>query len=467
MEITFHGAVRTVTGSQHLLSINGCRLLLECGLFQGKRQESLERNRRLPYPAAEIDALVLSHAHIDHCGNIPNLVKSGFAGEIVCTFATRDLCSAMLRDSGTIQERDVEYVNKKRAEKGEPPMEPIYTVEDAIESLRNFTAINYGRPYEVLPGIKVTFYDAGHMLGSSIVALDIEGGAAGRKRLIFSGDLGRPGTPILRDPTVVDTADILIIESTYGNRRHDSYPDAKARLRDVVKATSDRRGVVVVPSFAVGRTQTLVYMLNQLIAEGELPPLPVFVDSPLAISATSIFQLHPEAYDEEVRAFMREDERLDPFGFDSLRYTRTVEQSKELNQVDGPAIIISASGMAEAGRIQHHLKNRIEDPRNTVLIVGWQAPDTLGKRLVEKQPEVKIFGEWYHLRARVEVINGLSAHADRDELLAWAAHFTQKPARTFVVHGEVEASEAFKGALEKELGFTNVVVPELHQTFTI
>ncbi len=466
MEITFHGAVRTVTGSQHLLSVDGRKLLLECGLYQGKRQETFARNRTLPFPADAVDALVLSHAHIDHSGNIPNLVRSGFRGEIVCTFATRDLCSAMLRDSGYIQEKDVEYVNKKRARKGEPPVEPIYTQDDAVESLRYFTAVGYERPYEVLPGVTVRFYDAGHMLGSAIVALDIDEGGA-RRRLVFSGDLGRPDTPILRDPTFIDAADVLLIESTYGDRAHDPLPDAKDRLCRVVKATSDRRGMVLIPAFAVGRTQTLVYLLNQLIAEGELPPLPVYVDSPLAINTTSVFQLHPEAFDKETRDFMREDSRPDPFGFDSLRYTRTVEQSKELNEIDGPAVIISASGMAEAGRIQHHLKNRIEDQRNTVLIVGWQAPDTLGRRLVEKQPVVKIFGEEYHLRAQVEVINGFSAHADRDELLAWAAHITRKPARTFIVHGETEASLAFKGALESKLGFQNVVVPELHQSFAL
>ncbi|GAB4456481.1 MAG: MBL fold metallo-hydrolase [Anaerolineae bacterium] len=466
MEITFHGAVRTVTGSQHLLSINGYRLLLDCGLYQGKRAESYTRNRNLPFPADEIDALVLSHAHIDHSGNIPNLVKSGFTGDIICTFATRDLCAAMLRDSGYIQERDVEYVNKKRARNGEPPMKPIYTQEDAMDSLQYFLAIGYERPYQIAPGIRVTFYDAGHMLGSAIVALDIEENRA-QRRLVFSGDLGRPDTPILRDPVRIDAADILLIESTYGNRTHDDFPNAKEKLRQVIQNAYDVGGVVVVPSFAVGRTQTLVYLLNQLIAEGRLPPVPVFVDSPLAINATSVFQLHPEAYDDETRTFLREDTVRDPFGFETLRYTPTVEQSKELNALDGPMVIISASGMAEAGRIQHHLAHRIENPANTVLIVGWQAPDTLGRRLVERMPEVKIFGDWFKLRARVEVINGFSAHADRDELVEWASHITSKPARTFVVHGEMESSLAFKDALEKELGFAEVTVPELHETFAL
>ncbi|MBN1284136.1 MAG: MBL fold metallo-hydrolase [Anaerolineae bacterium] len=468
MEITFYGAVRTVTGSQHMLSINGHRLLLDCGLYQGKRKETFHLNRELLYDASAVDALVLSHAHIDHSGNIPSLVKRGFRGEIVSTFATRDLCAAMLRDSGYIQEKDVEYVNKKRARQGKALFEPLYTQEDAVESLQYFTAINYGRPYNVLPGVTVTFYDAGHMLGSAIVAIDAEDASTGAtKRIVFSGDLGRPGTPIIRDPTLIDGADVLLIESTYGSRTHESFPDAKDKLRRVVRETAERHGVVVIPSFAVGRTQTLVYMLHQLIAEGALPPIPVFVDSPLAINATNIFQLHPEAYDQETRAFMREDTEHDPFGFDSLRYTRTVAQSKELNEMDGPAVIISASGMAEAGRIQHHLRNRVTDARNTVLIVGWQAPDTLGRRLVERAPEVKIFGEMFELRARVEKINGFSAHADRDELLEWAAHMTKKPAQTFVVHGEEAASLAFKAALEQELGFQNVVVPALKESFKI
>ena len=468
MEITFHGAVRTVTGSQHLITVNGHKLLLDCGLFQGKRHESFERNRKLPFACDEIDALVLSHAHIDHSGNIPNLVKSGFRGEIVSTFATRDLCVAMLRDSGYIQERDVEYVNKKRARKGEPPVEPIYTQDDAVESLRYFTAVNYGRAYPVVPGVSVTFLDAGHMLGSAITVLDIDDEAGGgHKRLVFSGDLGRPDTPILRDPEFIDYADILLIESTYGDRKHESYPDAKEKLKRVVGAAVERGGVVVVPSFAVGRTQTLVYLLNQLIAEGRLPALPVFVDSPLAINATAVFQLHPEAYDKETRDFMREDSRHDPFGFESLRYTRTVEESKALNAMEGPAVIISASGMAEAGRIQHHLANRVEDPRNTVLIVGWQAPDTLGRRLVERQPVVKVFGEKFRLRAGVEIINGFSAHADRDELLDWAARINRRPTRTFVVHGEEAVSAAFKAEMEKQLGFQNVAVPELGQSVVV
>ncbi|MBN1201034.1 MAG: MBL fold metallo-hydrolase [Anaerolineae bacterium] len=466
MKITFHGAARTVTGSQHLVEVNEHRLLLDCGLYQGKRSDAFERNRHLPFEAAGIDALVLSHAHIDHSGNIPNLVSSGFRGDIVCTFATRDLCSTMLLDSGYIQERDVEFVNKRRARKGEPPVEPLYTVEDAVDCLEYFNAIGYHRQREVLPGVYVTFLDAGHMLGSAIVVLDIEDRDAGRDvRLVFSGDLGRVGIPIIRDPENVDHADVLIMESTYGNRLHEPYPDAEKRLEQIVNETYRRGGALIIPAFAVGRTQQLVYTLHRLMVQRDIPQLPIFVDSPLAINATSVFRLHPEAYDAEIRAFMHQ--AGDPFGFDQLHYTRSVEQSKELNFQREPFIVISASGMAEHGRILHHLRNRIEDPANTILIVGWQAPDTLGRRLVEREPIVKIFGEEYRLRAHVEVLNGFSGHADRDELLAWAEAITKRPRHTFLVHGEEESALALAESLQTQVNYEQVEVPELHQSFVI
>ncbi|MFZ0547203.1 MAG: MBL fold metallo-hydrolase [Candidatus Promineifilaceae bacterium] len=468
MKIQFHGAVRTVTGSQHLLTINGRKILLDCGLYQGSRKESYERNQHLPFNTADVDTLILSHAHIDHSGNIPNLVKSGFQGDIICTYATRDLCSLMLRDSAKIQQYDIEYLNKKRARKGEPPLEPYYTMDDAVESLKNFIGIGYERPYNVMPGVKLTFYDAGHILGSAIVALDIEDQEEKRDiRLVFSGDLGRPNRVILRDPTFIDEADVLLIESTYGNREHEPTEAAKEKLERVVNETYKRGGKVIVPSFAVGRTQELVYTLHQLVESRDIPPnLPVYVDSPMAIDATGIYRLHPEAYDEEVFAFLADDRHGDPFGFDMMRYTRSTAQSKELNFLREPAVIISASGMAEAGRILHHLKNNVEDPRNTILIVGWQAPQTLGRRIVEKQPKVKIFGEEYTLRAQVETINGLSAHADRSELLDWAAHFHKRPQRTFIVHGEEDSSLALADGLRGQ-GYTDVNVPELHQSFHI
>jgi metallo-beta-lactamase family protein len=463
MKITFHGAARTVTGSQHLVEVNGQRLLLDCGLYQGSRREAFDRNRNLPFEAESVDAMVLSHAHIDHSGNIPNLVKSGFRGDIFCTFATRDLCSTMLLDSGNIQERDAEFVNKKRARKDQPPIQPLYTVEDAVNSLNYFNAVGYHRQREVLPGVQLTLLDAGHMLGSAVVVLDVEDRDAGRDvRLVFSGDLGRVGIPIIRDPETVDHADVLIMESTYGNRLHEPYFDSEKKLEAIVNDTYKRGGAVIIPSFAVGRTQQLVFTLHKLMVQHDIPNIPVFVDSPLAINATDVFRLHPEAYDAEIRQFMLSEG--DPFGFDSLRYTRSVEQSKELNFMREPFIVISASGMAENGRILHHLRNRITDPANTILIVGWQAPNTLGRRIVEHEPVVRIFGEEYHLNAHVEVLNGFSGHADRNELLAWAEAITKRPRHTFLVHGEEESALALADGLRGEAGYDNVSVPELHET---
>jgi metallo-beta-lactamase family protein len=469
MEITFHGAVRTVTGSQHLVEVNGLKILLDCGLYQGSRKETYERNQNLPYNAAEIDLLVLSHAHIDHSGNVPNLVKSGFTGDIVCTYATRDLCAIMLRDSAKIQQYDIEYLNKKRARQNLPPKEPIYTLADAIESLKNFIGIGYERPYKLAPGITLTFYDAGHILGSAIVALDIEDREAGRDvRLVFSGDIGRPDRPILRDPTFLDHADVLLIESTYGNRIHEEVEEATDKLERIVNETYQRGGKLIVPAFAVGRTQELVYRLHQLVESRDIPPhLPIFVDSPLAIDATGIYRLHPEAYDEETNQFLANGPNSDPFGFEMMRYTRSTTESKELNFLREPAVIISASGMAEAGRILHHLKNNVEDPRNTILIVGWQAAHTLGRRIVEKQPKVRIFGEEYELRAQVATINGLSAHADRAELLEWTGRLHKRPFHSFIVHGEEEASLSFAEALRLQQGFENVVVPHLGQKLKV
>ncbi len=466
MKITFHGAARTVTGSQHLIEVNGQRLLLDCGLYQGPRKEAFERNRNLPFDAASVDAMILSHAHIDHSGNIPNLVKSGFRGDIMCTFATRDLCSTMLMDSAHIQERDVEFVNKKRARKGEPPVEPIYNVEDAVNALEYFNAVSYHRQREVLPGVYVTFLDAGHMLGSAIVVLDIEDRDANRDvRLVFSGDLGRKGIPIIRDPEYVDHADVLIMESTYGNRTHEPYFDSEKKLERIINETYKRGGAIIIPAFAVGRTQQLVYTLHKLMVARDIPRLPVYVDSPLAINTTSVFRLHPEAYDAEIREFMLSEG--DPFGFDSLRYARSVEQSKELNFLREPFIVISASGMAEHGRVLHHLRNRIGDPENTILIVGWQAPNTLGRRLVEGEKVVRIFGEEHKVRARVEVLNGFSGHADRNELLEWAGAINKRPRRTFLVHGEEASAFALQSALQDELGFEEVAVPELGQSFAV
>jgi metallo-beta-lactamase family protein len=465
MEIQFLGAAQTVTGSQHLISANGSRILLECGLFQGKRRESFERNRTLPFDATSVDVLILSHAHIDHSGNIPNLVRSGFRGSIYCTFATRDLCSAMLRDSAYIQEQDVAYVNKKRARQGQPPVEPIYTHADAITSLEHFVSVGYDRPVYVAPGVRCTFLDAGHILGSAIVLLEIEEGQR-RVRLLFSGDLGRQDMPILRDPAPAPVADVLLIESTYGDRAHQPHEEAEGRLHRLIDETCAHGGKVVIPAFTVGRTQEIVYSLHRLASANELPHVPIYVDSPLAVNVTEVFRLHPECYDEEVREFMSRDRHRDPFGFERLRYIRNVEDSKALNDLEGPAVIISASGMCEAGRIQHHLKHTIGDPRNAVLIVGWQAPHTLGRRLVERRPVVKIFGQEYPLRARVETINGYSAHADRKGLLGWAKPIARDLRQAFVVHGDPDPAAALAEGLGN-IGVRNAAVPGEGDVFQI
>lgn len=470
MKITFHGAAQTVTGSQHLVEVDGHRILLDCGLYQGSRKESDRRNRNLPFDPASVDVLVLSHAHIDHSGNIPNLIKAGFKGDVVCTFATRDLCAAMLRDSGNIQERDVEYVNKKRLRRGEPPVEPIYTEEDAIHALGCFLAIGYERPYTLLPGVTLTFYDAGHMLGSAMVALDFADDEGRDRRLVFSGDVGRPDTPILRDPALLDAADVVIMESTYGGRTHPPIDESEKELEQAINETYRRGGKVIIPAFAVGRTQQLVYTLNKLFHAHDIPDMPIFVDSPLAVNVTNVFRLHPEAYDRETLDYMtKEDPDGDVFGFPRLRYVRQVEQSKELNFLREPAVIISASGMVEHGRILHHVKNNIEDPRSTILIVGWQAPDTLGRSLVEGASEVRIFGETYQRRAQVRVLNGFSGHADHDGLLNWVRAFQRRPEQIFLVHGELESAEALAAGLRDDLGYKpgQVRIPAMHQVFKV
>ena len=458
MKIQFIGAVQSVTGSMHIVEVNGFRLLLECGLFQGRRQESYERNRNLPFDAGKIDAMVLSHAHIDHSGNIPNLVRAGFHDNIYATFATRDLCAAMLRDSAHIQEQDAAYLNKHRARQGLSPVKPIYTQADAAACLSSFVGLGYDRPHLIGPGITLRLCDAGHILGSALVVLDIE--ENGRKsRLMFSGDLGRKRLPILRDPELVENVDWLILESTYGNREHEPPEQATQTLRRVVTEAFRNGGKIIIPAFAVGRTQELVYDLNCLTEDRKIPRLPIFVDSPLAIDVTEVFRLHPECYDDEVARLIAETGRDDPFGFSQLCYVRRLEESKELNFLREPAIIISASGMCEAGRILHHLKNNIEDPRNTILITGWQAENTLGRRIVERQPQVKIFGEMYQLRAKVEVITGYSAHADHTELLDYVRTIKGDTLKQiYLVHGEPEASRALGQNLQ-EMGGFKVVVP--------
>jgi metallo-beta-lactamase family protein len=468
MRITFHGAAQEITGSMHLLEVNGKRILLECGLFQGRRAETYERNLHFSFDPASIDALVLSHAHIDHSGNIPNLVKQGFAGNIWCTTATRNLAAYMLMDSGHIQEQDVEYVNKVRGKKGEPPVEPLYTRQDAQRCLSQFISIGFNRTALVADGVEVTFHRAGHILGAAIVEVNVNEPVSSRqRRIVFSGDLGRSQSMILNPPVALHEADIVIMESTYGDRLHETYDQARKRLRDIVNAAAKRRGKVIVPSFAVGRTQEIVYVLNQLDARGDIPPLPVFVDSPLAVEATDVFRMHPEEWNEDVQRFLIQGERRNPFDYGEIEYVREVRRSKQLNFLNQSAVIISASGMAESGRILHHLKNNIEDPNSTILLVSFQAQETLGRRIKDGVNPVRIFGEEHPVRARVESIEGYSAHADQAELTAWATGFDlDRLERLYLVHGEPGPATSLKAKLG-EYGLMDVEIPARNDGFDI
>ncbi|MFH1689817.1 MAG: MBL fold metallo-hydrolase [Candidatus Eisenbacteria bacterium] len=463
MKLTAYGAARNVTGSKHLLEIAGKRVLLDCGLYQGRRQESERRNRRLPFDPASIDLVLLSHAHIDHSGSLPTLVKRGFRGPIYATHATVDLCEILLRDTAHIQSYDLDYLNKRRKKRGEAPLEPIYTADDVEETLPRFVGVDYDSPTRVAPGIHVTYRDAGHILGSSILEIDArESGSS--TRIVFTGDLGRADVPILRDPHQVTAADVLITESTYGGRTHGSMLDVEESLASFVSSVARRKGKVIIPSFAVGRTQRIIYELHKLMRDGLVREMPIFVDSPLAVSATEIFRKHPECFDDEMNALLRRDD--DPLGFARVRYVKKADESKKLNKMSGPMVIVSASGMCEAGRILHHLKNNISNRRNGVLMVGYQARHTLGRRISEGEKRVKIFGTLYPVKARVRVFDEFSAHADSDELLAFATGIRRPPRATIVVHGNEEQSLTF-GRRLTEKGFSRVTVPLDGETITL
>ena len=464
MQITFHGAAHTVTGSRHLLALNGRQLLLDCGLFQGPRKETYARNLRLPFEAGAVDAVVLSHAHIDHCGNLPNLVHSGFAGPIHATQATIHLTDLLTQDSAHIQEHDAAFLNSRPYRKDKPPVEPLYTVLDAERANALLQPQDYGTPFDPLPGVQARLVEAGHILGSAGVVLELEE-AGHRARLMFSGDIGRPGLPLVPDPVLPQDVDYLVMECTYGDRSHESPEEAFHTLRELVQRTAARGGKVIIPSFAVGRAQTLVYFLHQMVEAGDLPPIPVFVDSPLAVSVTEVFRRHPECFDAEAHAFFEKDPHGTAFGFDRLTYTHSVEESKALNDLKGPAVIISASGMAESGRILHHLRNHVGDPKNTVLITSWMAPHTLGRRLAEGQKEVSIFGEPHQVRAEVVTLDGLSAHGGQPFLLEYAGALKGRVKRIFLVHGEPGPAAALREKLEAE-GFS-VSYPEQGDVFEL
>lgn len=458
MQIQFWGAAQTVTGSMHLLTLNGKRLLLDCGMFQGKREEANRRNSQLPFDAKTVDACVLSHAHMDHAGTLPILTKSGFDGQIYCTSATRDLVSIMLRDSAHIQESDAAYLNKRNVERGQPLIKPIYTEADVVECLGHFSGYEYHRTLEVLPGVRVTFRDAGHILGSAEVIVDYEENKQ-KRRLVFTGDLGRKHLPILRDPEPVDRADILITEGTYGGRFHDPIEDTRGQLAQLINETYERQGVLIIPAFAVGRTQDVIYDMQRLIAESAIPDLPVYVDSPLATNITEVFRLHPECYDEEILDYINTDPDGNAFGWPRLRYVRTADESKALNESRQTCVIIAASGMCEAGRVLHHLKHHIGDPRATVLFVGYQAEHTLGRRILEGHEVVKIFGDEYPVRAQIKRLGGYSGHGDHNDLVGFAHNMVSKPARTFIVHAEIDAAQKLQTSLAG-IGLKDVAIPQ-------
>jgi metallo-beta-lactamase family protein len=458
MRIHFHGAAQTVTGSMHLIEVNGSKLLLECGLYQGPRMESFERNRTFPFDPKSIDAVILSHAHIDHSGNLPHLVKQGFSGPIYVTPASAELGGVMLLDSGHIQERQAESISYHNSKRGLPPVDPLYTQEDAAEVIPMFKPVSYDVAFEAVNGVKARFVEAGHILGSAAVDLEIQ--EKGRKvRLWFSGDIGRPDLPILRDPILPEATDYLLMESTYGDKPHRDPEVAYVEMRDVIQRTLQRGGKVIIPAFAVGRTQELVYNLNRMDEDGDLPNVPIYVDSPLAVNASDVFKRHPECFDADM---LRKIHSGHPaLEFKKLTYIHSLEASKALNERKDPMIIISASGMAEVGRIVYHIRWNIENKNNTIMIVSWQAPNTMGRRLADREERVRIFGDTYRVKAEIATIGGLSAHAGQDLLAEYALGVKNSAKKVFLVHGEPRGALPLKEKIEA-LGLRKVVYPEMN-----
>ncbi len=464
MQIKFIGATKTVTGSMHLIEINNKKILLDCGLYQGKRKDYYEINSRFDFfNPAEIDYLIVSHSHIDHIGNIPNLVKQGFEGKIICTPPTEDFSKVMLLDSGHIQEKDVEFVNKKRKKKGEPPLEPLYTQKDAEKTFPLFRSVKLYKTIELEENIDLTFFNAGHILGSAITQLKIKSNGK-IINLTFTGDLGRPNLPIIKDPDFVETPEVLISEATYGARLHQSMQDTKITLIDRIFYALKRNGKIIIPAFSESRTQQLILLFHEIFDLYNFK-IPVYIDSPLAIALTKIYQNHSEEFDEETYQYIKKGKN--PFQFEYIHFTETVEESKALNDLTEPAIIISASGMCETGRILHHLANNIENPNNQILIVGYNAEHTLGRKIADGEKVVKIFGEEYRVKAKVTVLDSLSAHADQKELLDYYQNFDKnKLNKIFLVHGEENELNTFAKLL-KQKGFKHINIPDRGNVFEI
>ena len=465
MRITFYGAAQTTTGSMHLVEANGKRILLDCGLYQGHRKEAFEKNRNLPVDAAKIDYVILSHAHIDHSGNLPQLVRQGFRGRVFARQSTAELCDIMLRDSCFLQKRDLEYINKRRRKEGKKLFEPLYDESDVNALMQLFVPTHMHEPREISRGITLEFFNAGHILGSALVQLDISSDHGHNHRILFSGDLGQPNQPILRHYEYPSGADVLLIESTYADKLHPSADDVEARLEEYLKYIDRRNSKLLVPAFSVGRTQQIIYYLNKLAAKGKLPrEVKVFIDSPLSQKATRIYASHREVYNDEARVMIAGG--MDPLTCPNMAFVGTPEESMALNAAPGPMIIIAASGMCEGGRVLHHLKHCASDPDNIILICGFQAENTLGRRLVEKRDPVKVLGEEVPLKARVEVINALSAHADRAGLADWIDEIKDNVRHAFAVHGEPEKVSAMVKLLG-EHGVPNAVAPSPGQTYRI
>ncbi len=464
MRLTFLGAAGEVTGSQHLLEVEERRILLDCGLFQGRRAESRRKNEEFEFAADSIDVVILSHAHIDHCGNLPRLYRQGFRGPIYCTEATADVATVMLRDSARIQAEDARYL-AKHLKKGHPSIEPLYEDEDVSGVVRLFEALPYGETFTHDDNLRLRFLDAGHILGSAITELDVQE-AGVWKRVTYTGDLGRPDSPIVHDPEPIERCDVLICESTYGDRVHPASNDITAELKRLLERTEQEGGRVIVPAFSLGRTQQLVYFLNHLFNEGELPALPVFVDSPLSTRITNIYRDHLHVMDDDVQQMLEHDD--DPFGFPWLTYIHNRDESRALNDHPGPLMVIAASGMCENGRIRHHLVHGIGDERNTIALIGFQAAHTLGRKLAEQRPFVKIFDRDFPLKARVEKLDGLSGHADAHDFRGWFQQAAQRGGigQAFLVHGEPQASQALATILE-EFCDLPPIVPNRNESFEL